>query len=241
MEISLETGITGVVGDTGLGYLNSLTQSHDGRLITVGGILREGFPRKVDYFISELDRTTGLGRTLFPIDTGGVRSLTFGPGGLLFGFSVPNSISQNPAINGFFSFNLESGEANGINNDFSRGHLQAMTLSPEGILYGWNITFDDERVSSLATIDHQTGELSLLDNGQDFKIFQSIDFDEDGRLYGLTQTNLYQIDVSTGRYTEIGRTQFNDLRGLSIRPIPEPHTSLVAVLAALLFGFRRNR
>ena len=82
-------------------------------------------------------------------------------------------------------------------------------MHSNGTLYGWDLE------DGLVIIDSNTGEIADVNAsvGADADI-QSIVFMDDDRLFGGRDA-LYEIDVTTGETTFVGRGDYSDLRGLT--------------------------
>ncbi len=147
-----------------------------------------------------------------------VRGIAFDENGTLYGITSADGIENaTTSINQLISFDL-SGSFSFIG---STGQLavQGLDFDSNGVLYAWT------KHEGLGTIDISTGAFSDINNtySDSSEIMQSIAFDENGSLFGVSQRKLYQIDPNTGVETHLINYGIEvDLRGLEFVLVPEP-------------------
>jgi hypothetical protein len=108
--------------------------------------------------------------------------------------------------------------------------LQGIAFSPNGTLYGWDLSFGLVRIGST------TGLATLVDpappGGHDY--IQGLSFGPGDTLFGVGNTEgvalgaLYTIDLTTGKTTLIGTGSYFDSRGIAFpyKPLRPRHSPL---------------
>lgn len=229
-SIDPTTGAGVPIGVSGQRGLNSLARRSDGALLSTATFWAP-FP------VVEINPHTGSATVGVAPDFGdagsSVRALAFSPEDELFAL-VDHYPSHSDLL---FSLDTVTGEGTLI-ADLGVGSIQALEFSPDGVLYGWDLT--DE----LITINPTTGavsDVSAVYQGR--PNIQALAFAPDGTLYGAAHS-LFTIDVSTGVASEVGDigvvgSRGNEsIRGIAV--IPEPSTLvLLGVGIAHLASYRR--
>lgn len=220
LRINPATGQSVTVGDAGFTRLNSLAQNGAGILYTAGGA--------GDTNLITINPDTGAGTKVgaFAFAPGvvpSVRGLAFSSDGSLYAINNGGPVGTGTVPDDLYTIDLNTGATTLIGNT-GFNSLQALDFSPQGKLYGWDIT------KGLLLINQFTGAATDV-NAQVGGIngIQSIVFGPDGTLYGAG-TGLYTIDVDTGAYTHVGASQYDDVRGLEVVPEPSAWALIISAL-----------
>ena len=192
------------IGNSGFGG-NSLAKDSTGELFTITGL-----PGGIRPLV-KIDPETGSGSLSTQFDLSGSlisSALAFSPTDEVFTIARFDQIS--PPGDDLFKLDIETGQQTYLGTTLGFSRIQGLDFSPEGILYGWDIS------EGLVIIDSETGQTTDVNVavGADVGI-QSIVFTDDGRLFG-SEDALYEIDVETGETTFVGEGGYDDLRGIEV-------------------------
>lgn len=191
-------------------------------------------------FSKAMDRFIGIFVILFPASLGSLPAATVSlppPGAYLVNWS---GTVGAPEQSDLWRLDLGSRAVTLVRDEIP-GVIQGLTFSPVGDLLGWHLAFPGSPALGLVAIDFATGNLQDIGADSSFTRLQSIEFDATGQLYGVSQQGLYRVDSLTGVATWIGG-DFEEVRGLAIRGVPEPGTGLLALASfGLAAGMRRTR
>ncbi len=198
-SIDSDTGGGTLLGGTGYGSLNAMTQDGSGRYLTQ--------VRGTDQLL-EIDPVTGVGSLLSNLSMSmDVRGFAYG-GGTLYAvhepsFGVPDEL---------YKINPDTGSATFIGTTNHNG-IQGLAYAPDGTLYGWDV--DANTQGGLIVIDKSNGVSSTVGGPTNGEI-QTIAFDADGTLWGC-RNDLYSISLASGNYTleHLGNGRYSDVRGMS--------------------------
>ena len=199
VHIDAATGAGSVIGSSGLTEVNSMSRSRRGALVVAA--------KTITAKLYSIDPDTGQSKLVALPYVNDIRGLAFASGPMLYA-----AAAQSPAESLLYRLDLsmpfgDSGIKATIGNT-TMGGIQALTFSPEGILYGWSA------VNGLITIDPFTAECSDVNTELDgSSIIQTLAFGPDGTLYGAYD-KLYKIDLQTGALTLVGGGSWSDVRGM---------------------------
>jgi hypothetical protein len=137
-----------------------------------------------------------------------------------------------PVIPELYTLDLQTGVADlvgGLSED-----IQALDFSLDQDLFGWSFDL------GLVRIDSQTGQVDDINSEIVGPIMQSLAFDPNGRLFGVSQPtgdapeHVYDVNPITGAATIISTIDSApSIRGIAF--IPEPSTGLLLLLGLSVF------
>lgn len=241
--INESTAAGTLVGSSGVQRLNSLTEDGAGGFLSATSLL----PPAGGGELVSINASTGEGTVGASIDLGGnvvsIRALAVSPAATLFAANNPPAGSVTVETE-LYTLDPVSGVAELVGQTGLEG-LQALTFSPGGTLYGWSGGGLTGAIRpGLVILDPATGLASDVDpavDDQDLNL-QSITFGLDGStLFGVTNNDLYTIDLASGAATLVGSGAYSDIRGLAaVIPLP-PAVWLFGSGVLALSGLSRRK
>ncbi len=236
------TGTQTLLGNSGVGRLNSLAATPSGVLYSAGG------PSQANQnHLITINPATGVGTDLGtitfdvapPPSASGITALAADASGNLYG-AMPSF--SGPQLSALYRIDPATRLATQVTGNMGGYAVQALEFSSTGILYGTSISSN----IGLLTIDPVTGVTTQV-GPRGGPNFQSIAFGPDGTLWGAeitTSGRLYTIDATTGASTLAFSGLNNNLRGIEfLAPVPVPAAVWLfgSGLAAMAGLARRNK
>jgi hypothetical protein len=220
-RVDAATGAGALVGASGFTALNATAPAPAGGTYAVSS--PAGFPPTVlPAELILLDPATGAGSSLGSFLTSGtVRAAATAPdGALLLAVKPVVPPSQPEPQSELWRLDPATLDVQLVGAPGLFG-LQALTFTPDGALYGYDVAHLDDQGApqpgaGLVTLDPATGSATDVDPGTSsapgFFGLQFLTADLDGRLVG-GRDQLYELDRETGALTAIGGGGYADLRG----------------------------
>jgi hypothetical protein len=226
-SIDYQTGAATSIGFAGVNRLNALAMNAGGEIIT----------KRQDIGLLKVDPTTGA--TSFwaasPPNTFD-NAMAFDSSGDLF-LTGLNSLGGQSGSNGLglWRYNPSTSQTTFVGD--TRFNIVGLEFAPDGTLYGWDLFEGLVRIDTLTGRGIDVNPLISNRNGTMLDhVAQTLAFGPDGKLYGAWES-LYQIDLTTGAYTNIGGS-YADIRGM-VWYVPEPGT--LSLLGVGLFAIALRR
>ena len=205
---------------------NSLAQDTAGRLYLSWSINTQSNGR-----VSRFNAFDGSLLQTFATATpgaGGIRGMSFDAADNLFAVLNRDDAQGSPTIDDdLYTFDLAT-ETTSLVGSLGFSAVQGLDFAANGDLYAWDI------LDGLLQVDPNTGAAVDINPavGGTANI-QSIAFAPDGRLFGARE-NLFQIDLTTGTFTQIGTGLGLDVRGIEW-VVPEPSLAGYCLTAAIAY------
>ncbi|MCX5888513.1 MAG: hypothetical protein NTY36_03575 [Deltaproteobacteria bacterium] len=213
--INQATGTGYTIGPSGYSRLNSLAKDKNGLLYSVSSGQ-----------LITINPNTGQGTPIaalsFPTYPPDVRGLAFSPTGVLYAINCRPGSGLPP--HDLYTIDPTTGAGTYIGPNDHDGltfGIQDIAFSPDGILYGWDVT------KGLVTIDTATGYATANPGWVGTADIQGIAFAPDGTLYGAGN-GLYKINTTTGAYTLVGSGGYTDVRGIAFVTVLPPSSLIGA-------------
>jgi hypothetical protein len=227
-SIDATTGAATAIGFASVNRLNALAMNAAGEIIT----------KRQDVGLLKLDPATG--NTTFwaaspPLNTYD-NAMAFGPSGELF-LTGNNSTGTGGGNLGYglYRYNPTTAQTTFVGN--TRFTVVGLEFAPDGTLYAWDLFEGLLRIDTTTGLGTDVNPLVDNRNGTVLDhVAQTLAFGPDGKLYGAWES-LYQIDLVTGEYTQVGGS-YADIRGM-VWVVPEPGT--LSLVGIGLFAVSRAR
>lgn len=227
-SVNTTTGASTLIGDAGSGHnrYNSLAINSQGNIFSVGNVSGSANPDRLVQF----NTATGASSEVATVNLGvavDIRGLSFSADDTLF------ATNQDK----LYTINTSTG-AGTLVGDMGID-MQSLAFANDGFLYGWDSDgfFNTEKgLVRINTSDASITDVSLVNDDLGLNM-QGLGVGVDGKFYGATLTQLYEINLSDGSVTAIGANTLSDVRGLagaSLSAVPEPGTLFVLTVASLI-------
>jgi len=202
------TGAGTVIGPTGFSGLNSLASDSSGTVYSVGGKP-----------LIKIDPNTGVGTLVKDLQPGSdVRAMAFSPSNILFAIRNGGGPGDTTTPDELVNIDVTTGAVTVVGNTGVNA-LQAMAFSPNGTLYGWDLSRGLMTINTSTGIGTAVNPAMALGSGPDI---QGLSFAPDGTLFGARES-LFKVDVTTGATTVVGSGGYSDVRGIAF--LREPGVS----------------
>lgn len=232
-SVNTTTGASTLIGDAGSGSdeYNSLAVNTAGEIFSVGDVAFQSDR------LTQFNTTTGLATSIATVDLGSVdvdvRGLAFSSSDVLYAANI--AVNPDTSVSSsIYTINTSTGVGTLV-GDTGLG-LQCLSFAQDGNLYSWDagLFSNDDGLIRIDTTDGSVTDVSAA-NGNFGVLLQGLALGQDGKFYGASQTQLYEINILDGTLNAIGSSTLTDVRGIAgVVPVPEPSTLILMSLTLVV-------